>query len=148
MLLGTEAKGDFVMLENFSRSWQGIILAFAALGLAIACLCVVWVIRSTTMRLVRWWPRACKVRCPQCQGTGICLNDDGKMAGMGLGAPGPHSCCGDCGRTRVPVLYVTAPYTYALSDDNTVIVGVGWVPGSPWQRLRRGGPRKQLGVLP
>jgi len=139
-----------MILDNVpSIGMCSVLVLLAALTL-VGGLVLVFVILEAISRIVcafiEWWPRACKVRCPQCQGTGVCLNDDGTM-NCAEGKP-PHSCCGDCRRTRVPVLYVTAPYTYALDDDNTVIVGVGWVPGSPWQRLRRGGPRKQLGVLP
>lgn len=92
-----------------------------------------------------------RVRCDGCDGTGLCAGDDQSF---------PHSCCGDCSRAWVPASWVPAgfnggrrePYerTKLLDlervDEASVLVGTGWVWGSLWQRLLRGGSRERVGV--
>ena len=89
--------------------------------------------------------RGFRVRCPDCDGTGLCT---------GRGSKIPHSCCGDCGRVYVPEFWV--PYGFkgnwrernAQPDvsERYVMIGSGWVTGTLWQRIRRGGPLRRIGV--
>lgn len=92
-----------------------------------------------------------RVRCDGCDGTGLC-------AGNNIGAP--HSCCGDCSRAWVPASWVPDDFEgtrcepherlrlldHEREGEPSVLIGTGWVWGSPWRRLRLGGPRKKLGA--
>ncbi len=70
-----------------------------------------------------YWP----VKCPSCNGTGICTT-------LQAGAPPsvPHSCCGDCGRKRVPRSQVPDDFAPLSADPVTIGDGVLW--RRPWSR--------------
>ena len=58
-----------------------------------------------------------KVPCEDCNGTGLCHHKNSRF---------PHSCCGDCGRKRVPWSAVPSNFdrdTTRFSD--TAIIGDG-----------------------
>jgi hypothetical protein len=75
--------------------------------------------------------RGFRVRCPDCDGTGLCT---------GRGSKIPHSCCGDCGRVYVPEFWEPDV------SERYAMIGSGWVTGTLWQRIRRGGPLRRIGV--
>lgn len=75
--------------------------------------------------LGRW-----RVVCPDCKGTGICQLGNSEY---------PHSCCGDCGRTYIPVSKAPTGFNRGSSfSDGTVIIGTGWIWGSFWSGLYNG----------
>jgi hypothetical protein len=107
------------------------------------------------------WP-SFRVRCDGCDGTGLCTAPDPLF---------PHSCDGDCKRIYVPESWVPPdfkgnwhePGERLVGTDNITFwpfpdeirpdineryafIGCGWIHGSLWQRLRKGGPRKMLGI--
>jgi hypothetical protein len=80
--------------------------------------------------LGRW-----RVVCPTCKGTGLCQKE---------GSLHPHSCCGGCGRKRVPWSSVPPDFdgkSHAIHRrifPEGPLIGVGWVEGSFWQGLQQG----------
>jgi hypothetical protein len=134
-----------------------MILFFGLLALWI----VVQLTHEFLIWMTTWWSRW-KVRCEGCDGTGLCTAPNPLF---------PHSCDGDCRRIYVPESWVPAdfkgnwhepgerlvgtdnvpfwPFPKEISPDineRYAFIGCGWVRGSLWQRLVRGGPRKLLGV--
>ena len=109
--------------------------------------------------MIEKWP-SFKVRCDGCDGTGLCTAPNPSF---------PHSCDGQCRRVYVPeswvpenfkgnwhepgekILGLTGYYwpfigdPYPNTNKRYAMIGCGWVYGSLLQRLRKGGPRKQLG---
>lgn len=143
-----------------SNETLGVILVYILLKLTV--LFALWILGSLLVAGIIWtvehW-RSFRVRCDGCNGTGLCMSPNPLF---------PHSCNGDCKRVYVPESWVPTdfkgnwhepgerfldlyywphlPGTYPDNNKRYALIGCGWIKGSLWQRLRRSGPRKQLGV--
>lgn len=73
--------------------------------------------------------RIFKIRCPDCDGTGICHQKNPEF---------PHSCCNpDCGRIEVPASAVPAEFNRGYrAKDGTVTIGSGFLDISLFRFLR------------
>lgn len=113
-----------------------------------------------------YWPKinkhlatAFRVRCPGCDGTGLCK----RVAGHGK----PHPCCHNCGEVYVPLAWVPisfvgtwhepkkpwsedgwhwSEYPEQSTTIQYVLIGRGWTRGSLRQLLENGRPRRFPGL--
>ena len=147
---------DVLCTLNSSLEWPLSIIFLLLLLLVLGIIAY-----ELLLLLIEKWP-SFRVRCDSCDGTGLCTAPNPLF---------PHSCDGDCRRVYVPESWVPAdfkgnwhepgerlvgfdnvtfwPFPEGINpdiDERYAFIGCGWVRGSLWQRLVRGGPRKLLGV--
>ena len=103
---------------SLALEWALVVFFFALLVFSVVL--VFMAATFLVIGFVRWLGHGFKVRCPACDGTGLCeLGGDDAL---------PHSCCNrECGGTIYGV------------------IGRGYVHGSLLARLLHGGPRVPLG---
>ena len=89
------------------------------------------------------WRLRFRVRCPDCEGTGICHQKSPLR---------PHSCCGDCERIEVPRENVPKDFNNGYRcGDGTVTIGSGVLcvglidyVRAIWRHGRRAFPLKKI----